>query len=255
MSLNSGIQWCHHSHGFWRGCEKVSLGCAKCYAERDMNRYGQDFHLVTRSKSFDAPLKWLRSGKAQPGELVFICPWSDFFIEQSDGWRPEALDVIREASDLDFLILTKRIERVPHDLFRDFKNVWLLVSVEDQKTANKRIPQLLQREAAIRGVSFEPLLGNIKFPPGDPTWELGLDWAVVGGESDPTRPRKMEETWALNLVAQLRAWKVPVFFKQNGGSKKIDGHWGGNRLAGEIIQEFPPPSRCPKPLSPHSSLF
>ena len=255
MSLNSGIQWCHHSHGFWYGCEKVSLGCAKCYAERDMDRYGRDFHLVTKTKNFDAPLKWLRSGKAQPGERVFVNPWSDFFIEQSNYWRGEALEVIRQAADLDFLILTKRIELVKPDKFRDFPNVWLGVSVEDQKTADERIPRLLECEAAVKWVSFEPLLGEIKFPTEDPLWELGLDWAVIGGESDPESPRKMEEPWALDLVAQLRAWNVPVFFKQNGGAKKIDGHWGGNRLAGEIIQEFPAPSRCPGPLSPHSSLF
>jgi len=243
MSLNSGIQWCHHSHGFWRGCEKVSLGCAKCYAERDMTGFGQDFHLVTRSKSFDAPLKWLKSGKAQPRERVFVNPWSDFFIKQSDTWRPEALEVILQADDLDFLVLTKRIDRIAEKfpgMFdpRIFPNVWLGVSVEDQKTADERIPLLLQCEAAVKWVSFEPLLSDIRMM-GNPTWELGLDWAVIGGESDPTRPRKMEESWALSLVAQLRSWKVPVFFKQNGGSKKINGHWGGNRLAGEIIQEFP----------------
>lgn len=221
-----------------------------------MNRYGRDFHLVTKSKSFDAPLKWLKSGKAQPGERVFINPWSDFFIEQADSWRTEALDVIHQAADLDFLILTKRIERIAlpdklgmfdnRKVFSDVPNVWLGVSVEDQKTADERIPLLLQCEAAVKWVSFEPLLGEIRFPQDNPSWELGLDWAIIGGESDPTRPRPMEKPWALNLVEQLRAWKIPVFFKQNGGSKKIDGHWGGNRLAGEIIQEFPPQLHCLK---------
>jgi len=120
MSLNSGVQWCHHSHGFWRGCKKISPGCKNCFAQRDMTRWGQDFNTITRSKSFDAPLKWLKSGKAQPGERIFVCPNSDFFIEGADAWRQEALWVIQNAPELNFLILTKRIDCsaiFPHSIF------------------------------------------------------------------------------------------------------------------------------------------
>lgn len=40
-------------------------------------------------------------------------------------------------------------------------NVWLGVSVEDQKTADERIQLLLQTPAAVRWLSIEPLLGPI----------------------------------------------------------------------------------------------
>lgn len=40
-------------------------------------------------------------------------------------------------------------------------NVWLGVSVEDQKTADERIPILLDTPAAVRWISAEPLLGAI----------------------------------------------------------------------------------------------
>jgi protein gp37 len=42
-------------------------------------------------------------------------------------------------------------------------NVWLGVSVEDQKTADERIPLLLQTPAAVRFVSYEPALGPVDF--------------------------------------------------------------------------------------------
>ena len=40
-------------------------------------------------------------------------------------------------------------------------NIWLGVSVEDQKTADERIPLLLQTPAAVRWVSYEPALGSV----------------------------------------------------------------------------------------------
>src|SRR5690606_18936273 len=42
-------------------------------------------------------------------------------------------------------------------------NVWLGVSVEDQATADERIPLLLQCPAAVRFVSYEPALGAVAF--------------------------------------------------------------------------------------------
>ena len=43
-----------------------------------------------------------------------------------------------------------------------YENVWLGVSVEDQKTANERIPFLLKCPAAVRWISAEPLLDSIQ---------------------------------------------------------------------------------------------
>ena len=47
-------------------------------------------------------------------------------------------------------------------------NVWLGVSVEDQATADARIPLLLQTPAAKRFVSYEPALGPVDFAPWMP---------------------------------------------------------------------------------------
>ena len=74
-------------------------------------------------------------------------------------------------------------------------NVHLGVSVENQATADERIPLLLQTPAAVRFISAEPLLGllNLRlFLPfitrgrGGPVREKGgLDWVIAGGESGP----------------------------------------------------------------------
>lgn len=125
-----------------------------------------------------------------------------------------------------------------------FPNVWLGVSVEDQKTADERIPLLLDTPAAVRWISAEPLLGpidltSIKFPNAlgneedwnviernlmangvdDPTL-IGvddpiLDWVVVGGESGP-RSRPCDITNIRSIVEQCKAAGVPVFVKQLG---------------------------------------
>ena len=165
MGKHSGVDWCDYSHGFWYGCRKVSPGCLNCYAERNMKRFGQDFNTVTRAKGFSKPLSWKESGR------VFVCPHSDFFIEDADEWRGEAWEIMRRTPHLTYLILTKRPEniiyRLPVDWMGEYlygggyDNVWLGVTAENQEMANKRIPILLQIPAVVRFVSCEPLLSDI----------------------------------------------------------------------------------------------
>jgi len=124
-------------------------------------------------------------------------------------------------------------------------NVWLGVSVEDQRRADERIPILLDTPAAVRFLSCEPLLGRVDlrshalcFPPaGLPTDGIhGLDWLIVGGESGP-KARPMDLAWARSLVAQCRAADVPVFCKQMGAVWARE-HGASDRHGG-LIEEFP----------------
>lgn len=111
-------------------------------------------------------------------------------------------------------------------------NVWLGVSCEDQKTADERIPLLLETPAAVRFVSYEPALGPVEFggwesmhgeqharnsQRGD-TWKpvrTGIDLIIVGGESGP-RARPFDIQWARSTVKQCKAAGVAVFVKQMG---------------------------------------
>ena len=126
-------------------------------------------------------------------------------------------------------------------------NVWLGTSVEDQATAEARIPHLLATPAAVRFVSAEPLLGPMDlawafpdirtacchvcgfrtntvggFCPNDNSTlrgDVGIDWVIVGGESGPGA-RPMHPDWARSLRNQCAAAGVAFFMKQMGGVRK-----------------------------------
>lgn len=101
------------------------------------------------------------------------------------------------------------------------QNLWLGVSVEDQRRADERIPLLLECPAALRFLSVEPMLGPVDlayacFNGADSFGTMpGLDWVIVGGESGPgARPYHL--AWARSIIEQCRIAGVPVFHKQVG---------------------------------------
>ena len=208
MSDTTGIQWTNATWNPWHGCHKVSPGCKFCYMFRDKERYGQDPNVVVRSKTtFKAPLKWPKIP-----QMCFTCSWSDWFIEEADAWREEAYAIIRATPWITYQILTKRIERAEGRLPNPpLPNIWLGVSVENQKYADERIPQLLRTPAAVRFVSYEPALGQVNF-----TGLLdGIDWLIVGGESGNSA-RAFDLEWARIAVWQCHRAGVAVFVKQMG---------------------------------------
>ena len=106
-------------------------------------------------------------------------------------------------------------------------NVWLLTSIEDQASADERIPHLLRTPAAVRGVSCEPLLGPVSFrwalwrglakEPGETVDHLDglrqLDWVICGSESGPGR-RETDLEWVRTIRDQCIEASVPFFLKQ-----------------------------------------
>jgi len=235
MVKNTNIEFCDHTQNFWYGCgEQVSPGCANCYAKREMERFGMDWNVITRSRTkFYEPLKW-----KQPAR-VFTCSWSDFFHPKADQWREDAFDVIRKTPHLTYLILTKRMEHAVKWLRENMNlslpaNVWMGVSVENQLRAAKLIPALLEIDCVVRWVNLEPLL----LPVDLSAWIDDLDWVTTGGESgNLVRPSNLE--WFIAVKDLCHKHNVPYLHKQNGGSKKIDGHWGGNLLDGVAYNEYP----------------
>lgn len=263
MANKTGIEWADATWNPWMGCHKVSAGCKNCYMFRDMTFYGRDPNTVVRTKTtFDAPLKWGRSGKVAEGARIFTCSWSDWFIEEADPWRPEAWDIIRRTPYFTYLILTKRPERImdhlPADWGTGYPNVWLGVSAEDRVQADKRIPLLLKVPAAIRFISAEPLLGPIDIigllDPGRCDCDICLrtsqrctasrhpiDWVITGGESDKKAPRPCNLDWVRSIRDQCQQAGVALFHKQHGGTVKVGGVWGGRVLDGRTWDEFPAP--------------
>lgn len=101
---------------------------------------------------------------------------------------------------------------------RPFSNIWLGVSVEDQKRADERIPVLLETPAAVRFLSVEPMLGPIGIAEAWPTRDgPKIDWVICGGESGPgARPFNL--AWARVLRDQCIAGRIAFFMKQMGSN-------------------------------------
>ena len=115
-------------------------------------------------------------------------------------------------------------------------NVWLGTSVEDQATAEARIPWLLQTPAAVRFVSYEPALEAVDFSPWlgadletttgpclpAELWSVrGLDWVICGGESGP-HARPCRTRWLRQVVRQCAAAAIPCFVTQVGSRPTCD---------------------------------
>jgi protein gp37 len=105
--------------------------------------------------------------------------------------------------------------------------VWLGVSVEDQKTADERIRELLRIPASIRFVSYEPALGAADFNRhaffGNPQHQRWIDWVIAGAETGPGR-RRAELDWFRAVRDQCDAAGVPFFFKRDSdGNRELDG--------------------------------
>ncbi len=226
MGRISRIEWTEATWNPWHGCRKVSPGCAHCYMYRDKVRFGQEPSDVVRGQTtFALPLAW------KEPKLIFTCSWSDFFIEDADPWRAAAWDVIRSTPRHTYQILTKRPERVPNCLPRDWPlpNVWLGVSVENRRFYH-RIAALRAIPAVVRFLSLEPLLAPMPDLPLE-----DVSWVIVGGESGP-RSRPIQREWVCNIRDQCRAAKISFFFKQWGGTRKA---LTGRKLDGRTYNEFP----------------
>lgn len=122
-------------------------------------------------------------------------------------------------------------------------NVWLGVSVEDQRRADERIPLLLECPAAVRFLSVEPLLGPVNlaytcFNGADSFGAMpGIDWVIVGGESGPGAG-VCNAGWVRGIVRQCDEARVPCFVKQLG-SNPSGVLWGLRDRKGGDPSEWP----------------
>ncbi len=79
----TNIAWTDYSWNPWQGCKKISPACDNCYMFRDKKRFGQKGSEIYKSSNatFRKPLK------IKDNEKIFTCSWSDFFLQEADGWR------------------------------------------------------------------------------------------------------------------------------------------------------------------------
>lgn len=80
----------------WHGCTRASTGCLHCYMYRRDESIDKDPSIVTKTDSFNLPVRILRSGanrgryKIPCGSHIYTCFSSDFFHKDADEWRDEA---------------------------------------------------------------------------------------------------------------------------------------------------------------------
>jgi protein gp37 len=218
MAQNSKIEWTESTWNPVTGCTKISTGCKNCYAERMAKRlhamrntnYRNGFRLTMHPHVLDYPLQWKQS------RTIFVNSMSDLFHKKvTTEFILQVFDVMQQASQHRFQVLTKRSERLLtlNQQLPWPENVWMGVTVETADYVN-RIEHLRQTNAAVKFLSIEPLLGPI------PNLNLdGIDWVIVGGESGP-KSRPIEYEWVTEIRDQCFSVNVPFFFKQWGGVNK-----------------------------------
>lgn len=281
MGAKTKIEWADATWNPIIGCSHVSTGCNNCYAERVAARFEWNknsdeslgYYYDVASNNGWRGVSVRKTPKFNPltawkPRTIFVCSMGDLFHKSvPDEWIDEVMDVIATAKHHRFMLLTKRPERMLEYMLRYcaeaspvddpetlafggigaltardiLPNLALGVSIENQATADERVPLLLQTPAAKRFVSYEPALGSITMLEewmgicpecgggqdsckssrvaccpdcghGRMTW---LDLIIMGGESGP-KARPMHLAWARLMRDQCQEAGVPFHFKSWG---------------------------------------
>jgi protein gp37 len=183
-------------------------------------------------------------------------------------WLARMLDMVNVCKNLTWILCTKRPQNwnnrlsatcgllkwdvgrrelvLPWLAGNPPKNVWVLASVENQETADERIPHLLSIPAAVHGLSIEPILGPVDVEPWFVESEKckymlpksseipSLDWLVVGAERG-SGARPCNPDWIRSIVRQGKEAEVPVFVKSLGNGQDESSEWPDDLH----VQEFP----------------
>jgi len=246
-----GIEWLNRSGTTgesWNpitGCTPISEGCTNCYARRMARRLAgrfgypevpHEFDVTLHPDRLEDPLHWRKP------RTVFVCSMSDLFHKDVPF---EFIDMVVDRMELTpqhtYIILTKRPQRMHEywqmwnssDLASGWRwpaNIWGLVTAENQRCADERIPWLIKTPFAVRGVSIEPMLGPVD--PFDVDGHIAvqmeeanrrelrypadvIDWVICGAETGPGA-RSIDFAWARDLRDQCAAAGTPFFWKRAG---------------------------------------
>lgn len=258
------------------------MGSAKYQTDGDPSTSGPGFGLAMHQDTLTDPLGWKKPRK------VFVNSMSDLFHKDvTSEFIAQVFAVMALTPQHTYQLLTKRHGRMRSLLNNDafhlsvlawtarqqdekhpmpawnpgarllktwpLPNVWLGVSVEDQKRADLRIPALIDTPVAVRFLSCEPLLGPVRLTNQDHAqhqrdWDgadwvcldcstddttvpwritdptnLGIAWTIIGGESGPGA-RPLDTAWVTDLITDSRTIGAAPFVKQLGSIWARDNH-------------------------------
>ena len=239
------IEWTDATWNPVAGCTVLTAGCTNCYAMRmaarldamgtakyaGLTRKSGERYVWTGKVSLDhaalgVPLSWRKP------RLIFVNSMSDLFQEAvPEDFIAQVWQTMAATPQHTYQILTKRPDRMADITPRLplLRNVWLGTSVENAAVL-ERIDQLRAARAAVKFISFEPLIGSVA--EADIS---GIHWAIVGGESGP-RARPMLSDWVDEIYDACSAAGTAFFFKQWGGRNKKAA---GRTFRGTTFDEMP----------------
>ncbi len=248
------IEWTDATWNPVAGCSIITAGCTHCYAmemAKRLEAMGVEKYtgLTRRSgkrtiwrgvvredhNALAIPRGWKRPRK------IFVNSMSDLFHDKvSDAFIKAVWEVMAETPHHNYQILTKRPERMAAIVSKTIEtvlpNVWLGTSIENAAVVD-RIDHLRRIPAAIRFISFEPLIGSV----GDVDLN-GVHWAIVGGESGRSA-RPIKEAWIDEIYEQCTDQGTAFFFKQWGtwgkDNKRRSKKANGREYRGRTWDEMP----------------
>ncbi len=226
----------------WHGCTKLSPGCEHCYVYRQDAMYGSNIRSseVRKNADFNLPVKRKRdkSYKLRPGQMIYTCMTSDFFVDRADEWRAEAWAMIRQRRDLRFFIFTKRIDRfgisLPGDWGDGYENVVIGCTVENQAMADYRLPIFSELPIKHKVIIVAPMLEKMDISAylNDKILEV-----ATSGESG-AEARVLDYDWILDIRRQCMEKGVPFCFHQTGAKLLKDGKLYRIRRKYQISQAY-----------------
>jgi protein gp37 len=201
------IEWTDFTWNPVVGCDH---GCWYCYAKKMCLRFPKifpnGFKPTFHPQRLDEPWKYRKPSK------IFVCSISDLFAKWTpDEWRDQVLlSIVGCPVKHIFQLLTKNPERIPLD--RKFpENVWIGTTVTNEGDDCRNIEAIKKLRAAVKFVSFEPLLG--KLPREDQNLN-GLDWIIIG-KLTGSRKVQLDPSWVNHILGMADLWDIPVFIKNN----------------------------------------
>ena len=240
------IEWVRNPNGtkgrFWNpltGCRgpEGTRPCAYCFGRRIAHRFAPKGTVIWSSQERGKGIYEARPGEVFPygcaptfyphrleeplhvqkPRRIFVCSMGDLFqASVPREWIDQIFPTIARCPQHTFIILTKWPQNIGD--IEPCSNVWLLTSVEDQATWDKRAPEILklrERGWPVLGVSVEPMLGPI-----EPYGIERLDWVIVGGMSG-TKAFYPPQDWVQRIEEMAATYNVPIFEKSNLQKDKL----------------------------------
>ena len=208
----------------WHGCRKISDGCKNCYIfRREWNNdkiivYSNS--CVAQTKDYNKPM--LRNKEhiycfTSLDNPIYICTTSDFFIEDADHMRKGIWNIIFHRRDLEFKIMTRRIERfekcIPENWCSGYHNVTVICVCENQKTADERLSVFTKLPIKHKEIRLEPMLERIDIEKY--LAEGKIEAVTCGGEMSPNG-RVCDYSWILDVREQCVRQNVSFYFYRTG---------------------------------------